>query len=359
MFLKKLSIINFKNLSQKELELSPKINCFVGENATGKTNLLDAIYYLSFTKSYFNHIDNQSIKHNEDFFMLKAEYERENKKEIIYAGLQKGKKKIIKRNSKKYKKFSEHIGIIPAVIIAPDDNKLILEGSEERRKFIDSIISQYNKKYLTNLIKYKRVLAQRNQLLKNFAEKQYFHKESLEIWDEQLIALGNEIFTVRNDFLSKFIKICQKHYSFISKEKEKIDLIYKSQLKNNNFQDLLKNSIQKDRVLQYTTVGIHKDDIIFKLDNYILKIIGSQGQQKSFILSIKLAQYEIIKNNLNLKPILLLDDIFDKLDATRVEQIVTLITAHNFGQIFITHTNLDRLENILDKVNSSYKILRI
>ena len=358
-YLKKLTILNYKNILQKDIEFSANINCFVGDNGTGKTNLLDAIYYLSFTKSYFNHVDNQNITHGEEFFMLQGEYQKNSKPETIHCSFKRGKKKIIKYNQVKYKRFSDHIGIIPVVIITPDDNKLILADSKERRIFIDTIISQYNSEYLNNLIKYKRVLAQRNQLLKNFAERNNFSQQSLSIWDEQLVSLGNKIFAVRNSFITDFVPIFQKYYKYISNQTEFVSIKYKSQLKDTNFTKLLDMTLAKDRILQHTSVGIHKDDLIFTLQEYPLKKIGSQGQQKTFLLSLKFAQYELIKKFLKINPILLLDDLFDKLDATRIEQIVKLVADNNFGQIFITHTNIQRLENILLKINTEYKILNI
>ncbi len=359
MLIKKLSILNFKNFTEFELEPSPKINCFVGNNGVGKTNLLDAIYYLSFTKSYFNHIDSQSIKYGEDFFMIQGEYERNEKQEIIYCGLQKTKNKTFKRNDKKYSKFLEHIGFLPAVVVTPDDNKLIIGGSEERRKFIDGVISQYDKQYLTQLIRYKRVLAQRNQLFKNFAQQKIFQPESVEVYNQQLVLFGEKIYQKRQQFITDFLPSYQNYYNLISQKNEKVEITYNSQLNNGDFNELLTESIGKDKILQYTTVGIHKDDLDFKLGDYKIKKTGSQGQQKTFLLALKFAQYDVIKASLNIKPILLLDDIFDKLDALRVQQIVKLVADDNFGQIFISHTNLDRLENILSEINTDYKIINL
>lgn len=359
MYLEKISILNFKNFSQADLNFSQKINCFVGLNGAGKTNLLDAIYYLSFTKSYFNYIDIQNIKHGEDFFVLQGHYCIEDLKEEIYCGLKRNKHKVFKHNKKEYEKFSEHIGLLPLIIITPNDNSLILEGSEERRRLIDGIISQYDKIYLNNLLKYKRILNQRNTLLKQFYEKHYFDRSSLEIWDEQLVEIGNEIFEKRKEFLMDFMPIFQKYYSYISDNKEIVSIIYQSQLSENNFKSLLEEKIEKDKVLQYTTVGIHKDDLEFKLSEYPLKKTGSQGQQKTFLISLKLAQFDFIKQTKKFKPILLLDDIFDKLDNNRVEKIINLVADDNFGQIFITHTNLERLEIILSKINIDFIIFNI
>jgi len=359
MQIEKISIVNFKNFAQAELNLSAKINCFVGLNGVGKTNLLDAIYYLSFTKSYFNHIDTQNIRHSEDFFVIQGTYNVNDIKEEIYCGLKRNKNKVFKHNKKEYEKFSEHIGFLPAIMITPYDNSLILEGSEERRKLIDSIISQYDKLYLHNLIMYKRILNQRNTLLKQFFEKHYFDYSSLEIWDEQLIEIGNEIHQKRKEFLVEFLPIFQKYYNFISDKKENVSLKYQSQLNETEFKTLLFENLEKDKTLQYTSVGIHKDDLTFKLDNFALKKNGSQGQQKTFLISLKLAQFDFIKNTKKIKPILLLDDIFDKLDNNRVEQIIKLVSDDNFGQIFITHTNLEVMESILRKINIDFSIFEI
>jgi len=359
MQLNKLSLVNFKNFSQADFNFSSKINCFVGLNGVGKTNLLDSIYYLSFTKSYFNHIDNQNIKHEEDFFVIQGEFLKDEKKEDIYCGLKRSKAKIFKRNKKEYQKFSEHIGLLPIIMITPNDHNLITDLSEERRKLIDSIISQFDKHYLNNLIKYKRILNQRNTLLRQFAEKKYFDQTSLEIWDDQLIETGENIFHSRKLFLDNFTPIFQEYYDFISNRNEKVELIYKSQLLENDFKTLLNNNLEKDRILTHTSCGIHKDDLSFKLNNHSLKKSGSQGQQKTYLLSLKLAQFEYLKKQTKLTPILLLDDIFDKLDSNRIEQIINKVADSNFGQIFITHTNLDSLELILKKINIDFSIFQI
>jgi len=359
MQLKKLALVNFKNFAQAEFNFSSKINCFVGLNGVGKTNLLDSIYYLSFTKSYFNHIDNQNIKYEEDFFVIQGEFLKEQKLEDIYCGLKRSKTKIFKRNKKEYQKFSEHIGLLPTIMITPHDNNLITDSSEERRKLLDSIISQFDKIYLDNLIKYKRILNQRNTLLKQFSDKKFFDKTSIEIWDEQLINVGENIFDSRKNFLENFTPIFQNYYNFISNNNEKVQLIYKSQLNENSFKTLLDNSLEHDRILLHTTCGIHKDDLVFKLNGYNIKKNGSQGQQKTFLLSLKLAQFEYIKKITKINPILLLDDIFDKLDNNRIEQIISKVADDSFGQIFITHTNIINLEQILKKINIDYSIFEI
>ncbi len=350
MYLQELSLINFKNYSQIELEFSPKINCFIGQNGVGKTNLLDAIYYLSMCKSYLNPVDSQNIQYDQDFFVIQGNYLRQEKNEHIYCGLKRNRKKQFKRNKKEYPKLSDHIGLLPIVMISPTDNSLILEGSEERRKFMDSVISQYDKEYLDQLIRYNRALAQRNKLLKNFYQNRTFDKESIDIWDEQLITLGEKIYSVRVKFVEELIPIFQNYYSRISGNKEQVQLIYDSQIHEGEFRQLLKDAVDKDRIVQHTTVGIHKDDLVLTLEKYPIKKAGSQGQQKTYLVSLKLAQFDFIKQISGFKPILLLDDIFDKFDKQRVRQIIELVAENHFGQIFITDTNRDRLEDILDEI---------
>lgn len=359
MYLKKLNLINFKNYSSIDIELNEKINCFVGYNGVGKTNLLDAVYYLSFCKSYFNPSDNQNIKYNEAFFVIQGNFRKQDNNETVYCGFRNGKGKVFKRNNKEYEKLADHIGQIPLVIITPFDTKLIFEGSDERRKFMDSVISQYDKKYLQNLIVYNKALSQRNQLLKTFAANRTFDQTQVEIWDEQLNKFGIEIYNKRNQFIKELLPIFYKHYENISEHKEKIELVYNSQLSNKNLLQLLSESIEKDRILQYTTKGTHKDDLVFKIDNRPLKKTASQGQQKTFITALKFAQFDFLKKIHQLNPILLLDDIFDKLDNKRVSRIMQLVGEENFGQIFITHTHPERLQRILSDAQIDYKIFTI
>ena len=359
MYLKKLSLINFKNYNQLDIDFSPKINCFVGNNGVGKTNLLDAIYYMSFCKSYFNSIDSYNIKHNTDFFVIQGNYFFDNNIEKIYCGVKRNQKKQFKRNKKEYPKLSEHIGLIPLIMASPFDSNLIMDGSEERRKLINGIISQYDKEYLEDLIKYNRALSQRNKLLKNLSNVKNIDKESIEIWDIQLVTLGNRIYSKRIKLIKELSPIFQKYYEFVSGGKEKIEMIYNSQLHEIEFNELLKKSLYKDRILQYTTVGIHRDDLVFKLNKYPVKRIGSQGQQKTFLVALKLAKFDYIKQIYSFKPILLLDDIFDKLDINRVDKIIKLVADNNFGQIFITDTNTVRLKNMLNKINIEYKLFNI
>ena len=359
MYLEKISIVNFKNIASQTFDFKEKINCFVGDNGVGKTNILDAIYYLSFAKSYFNSVAVQNIRHEESFFMIEGEYELNDRKEKILCSLKKGQKKILKRNGKNYEKFSEHIGQIPLVIISPADRDLVTEGSDTRRKFIDGVISQQNKIYLKDLIAYNKVLSQRNALLKYFAANRVFDALNLSVYDEQLTTYGSRIYEVRKQFLEEFIPIFNEKYQIISGDKERVDLKYKSQLHDFSIEDLLKKSLEKDKILQYTTSGIHKDDLNFQIGEYPIKKFGSQGQQKSYLIALKLAQFEFIKQQSKMTPILLLDDIFDKLDENRVQQIVDLVNNDEFGQIFITDTHSERTENIVKQSNSEYQIFRL
>jgi len=359
MYLQKISVVNFKNIASQSFDFQEKINCFVGFNGVGKTNVLDAIYYLSFTKSYFNAVAIQNIKHGEGFFMIEGDYLLNDRNEKIVCSLKKGQKKVLKRNDKAYTKFSEHIGQFPLVIISPADRDLVTEGSDTRRKFIDGVISQQNKTYLQDLISYSKVLSQRNALLKYFAANRTFDALNLSVYNDQLSEYGARIYNVRKDFLEQFIPIFNEKYQIISGDKEQVNLNYKSQLHDFEMTDLLKKSLEKDKILQYTTSGIHKDDLSFEIGEYPIKKFGSQGQQKSYLIALKLAQFEFIKQQSNVLPILLLDDIFDKLDENRVSQIIDLVNNDEFGQIFITDTHADRTENILKQGSKAYQIFQL
>ena len=359
MYLQKLSLVNFKNLESQSFDFQQKINCFVGNNGVGKTNILDAIYYLSFAKSYFNSVAVQNIRHGEAFFMIEGDYILNDRNEKIVCSLKKGQKKVLKRNGKSYEKFSEHIGQLPLVIISPADRDLVTEGSDTRRKFIDGVISQQNKNYLKDLLSYNKVLSQRNALLKYFAANRTFDALNLEVYNEQLSEYGARIFEVRKRFLEKFIPIFNEKYQIISDDKETVNLVYKSQLNDFSMKDLLQQSLEKDKMLQYTSSGIHKDDLSFEIGNYSIKKFGSQGQQKSYLIALKFAQFEFIKQQSNVVPILLLDDIFDKLDESRVLQIINLVDNDEFGQIFITDTHSERTENIVKQSNKPYQIFKL
>ena len=359
MHLKTLNLINYKNFKNQTFEFNSKVNCFVGSNGVGKTNILDAIYHLSFGKSYFNPIASQNIKHVEDFFVVDGRYLKDLKEEKIIVSLKKGGKKVIKRNSKSYNRFSDHIGLLPLVIISPVDRDLITEGSDLRRKFIDGVISQNDKIYLDQIIRYNKILFQRNSLLKQFYLSRTFDHDTIEIYDEQLSKIGNLIFNKRKEFLELFSPIFFEKYSIISNNKEKVNLNYKSQLKNHALQELLISNIEKDKVLQYTSAGIHKDDIEFLIGNYPIKKFGSQGQQKSFLIALKLAQFEVLKAKSGNSPILLLDDIFDKLDSKRVKQIIKMVNDSNFGQLFISDTDAKRTENVVKSAHNNYEIFKL
>ncbi|CAH8283950.1 DNA replication and repair protein RecF [Mariniflexile fucanivorans] len=359
MILKSLSLLNYKNFDSKTFTFNDKINCIVGNNGIGKTNVLDAIYHLSFGKSYFNPVASQNIKHDEDFFVINGDYEKENKTEKVVVSLKRGQTKVIKRNGKAYEKFSEHIGFLPLVIISPADRDLIIEGSDTRRKFIDSVISQSDKSYLTNLISYNKILAQRNALLKYFALNHTFNKDTLDVYNTQLNDFGAVIFEKRDAFLQTFIPIFKARYQAISNGNEAVELNYHSDLFEDNLNTLLQKNINKDKALQYTSVGIHKDDLHFNIENHPIKKFGSQGQQKSFLIALKLAQFDFIKAQSHVNPILLLDDIFDKLDENRVAQIIKLVDNEDFGQLFISDTHAERTENAVKQVHQSYEIFKL
>ena len=359
MYLKKLSLTNFKNYGLAELEFSPKINCFVGNNGVGKTNILDAIHYLSLTKSFFNNLDSANIRHSEDYFIIQGTFIRNDDEDTIYCSFHKQRQKLLKRNGKEYQKLSDHVGRYPVVMISPADSALILEGSEERRRFLNKIISQYSAEYLDSVLKYNKALQQRNKLLKDFKASGRFDSDMLSMWDIQLVRYGSFAFTERNVLVNELIPVFQEYYSFISNEKEIVKLTYRSHLNEGDFNNSLQNSVDKDRILEYTTVGIHKDDLLMEMNDFPVKSLGSQGQQKSYLVALKLAKFDYIKRKAGFSPILLLDDIFDKFDADRVEQIIRLVGNNRFGQIFITDTHQSRLHDILSTHNTSYKLFRI
>ncbi len=359
MFLKRLSLINYKNFDSRTFDFDMKINCFVGPNGIGKTNALDAIYHLTFGKGYFNPVATQNIRHGEEFFVIEGEFEKSGREEKIVCSLKKGMKKTIKRNGKAYDRLSDHIGLLPLVIISPADRDLIIEGSETRRKFIDGVISQSDQEYLQTLINYNRVLAQRNSLLKYFVANRTFDAATLQVYDEQLNAYGTVIFNKRLNFIEAFIPIFIAQYSAISGGNEEVMLSYDSKLQDKGLMALLSDSLEKDRVLQYTSVGVHKDDLNFTIAGHPIKKFGSQGQQKSFLIALKFAQFHFIKEQAKTTPILLLDDIFDKLDENRVGHIVSLVDNEHFGQIFISDTHAERTENIIKNTHQSYKIFKL
>ncbi len=351
MHLSSLSLINFKNYAEANLKFSTGVNCFTGNNGSGKTNIIDAIYYLSFTKSYFTASDTQNIKHGENLFVIQGRFIINGIEEDIFCGIKTGFKKQVKRGSSEYDRFSDHIGLLPVVMIAPVDHILISEGSEERRKFIDSMISQVDKTYLDQLISYNRLLMQRNAFLRQLHGKSP-DVSLLDVWNEQLIAHGMSIEKARNSFMEEFVPLFNEFYQFLSENAETVSIHYHSQINENNYRQLLEQALSKDVALQYTTVGIHKDDLIFKIGHYPLKRIASQGQQKTFLIALKLAQFQYLQQHKHTKPILLLDDIFDKLDDFRVQRLMQLVSHHTFGQIFITDTHPERLKKIFEDIQT-------
>lgn len=359
MFIKNLKLFNFKNHNEKSFDFSPEINCFVGNNGAGKTNILDALHYLSMAKSFLGNLDAQNILHDSDFFAIEAEIQGEEKNDIIKVQLPKEGKKIIKKNDKTYERIADHIGFLPSVMISPYDANLISDGSESRRKFLDAMISQTDSDYLFALIQYQKTLQQRNALLKYFAKNRTFDLDSLEIYNEPLTKFGTQIFEKRQRFVASILPTIQHFYEIISKGNEKVTVIYESNLNEQNFEEILSENLEKDRVLTYTSRGIHKDDLRFEMNENLIKKFGSQGQQKSFLIALKLAQIKRIKDITNKNPILLLDDIFDKLDDNRVSQLIELVNQQNFGQIFITDTHRERTESVVKRINEESKIFQI
>ena len=358
MWLKRISILNYKNLEQAELLFSRKMNCIIGKNGMGKTNLMDAVYYLSFCKSATNPIDSQNIRHNQDFFVVQGFYETDDgEPEEIYCGLKRRQKKQFKRNKKEYSRFSDHIGLIPMVMVSPADTQLIAGGSEERRRFMDVVISQYDREYLEALIRYNKALLQRNTLLKADVESE---EELMMVWEEMMAAAGELVYRKRREFIDEFIPVFQSYYSYISQDQEQVSLAYQSHAEQGDLLSLLRESRQRDRIMGYSLKGVHKDDLIMQLGDFPIKREGSQGQNKTYLIALKLAQFEFLKRTgSHTTPLVLLDDIFDKLDASRVEQIVKLVAGDSFGQIFITDTNRDHLDKILKKIEGDYKLFEV
>ncbi len=356
MRLNSLSILNYKNIPEAELTFSPKINCFIGNNGMGKTNILDAIYFLSFCKSHSNSVDSQNIMHNAEFCLIKGVYQLGDNIEDIYCGMKLRQKKQFKRNKKEYEKLSDHIGLLPLVLVSPDDSVLISEGSEERRKFIDGVISQYNKSYLNQLLQYNNALKQRNALLKS---ENLQDDSLLDIWEEQMAMLGTYIYEQRLSFITEFIPVFQQFYTYISGGNEQISLNYISQHQEHDIRQRMISTRERDKILGYSTQGIHKDELEMLLDGYPIKRVGSQGQNKTYLISLKLAQFDFLKRTHNLSPLLLLDDIFDKLDSLRVKKIVELVSGKTFGQIFITDTNREHLDLILQQLEQKATIFTV
>ncbi|CDD33910.1 DNA replication/repair protein RecF [Phocaeicola barnesiae] len=358
MWLKRISILNYKNLEQAELSFSRKMNCIIGKNGMGKTNLLDAVYYLSFCKSATNPIDSQNIRHDQDFFVIQGFYETDTQEpEEVYCGLKRKQKKQFKRNKKEYTRLSDHIGFIPLVLVSPADSLLIAGGSEERRRFMDVVISQFDREYLEALIRYNKALMQRNTLLKSDIEPE---EELMAVWEEMMATAGTVVYQKRKAFIDEFIPVFQSYYAYISQDREEVSLAYESHAAQGDLLQLIQESRQRDRIMGYSLKGVHKDDLVMQLGEFPIKREGSQGQNKTYLIALKLAQFEFLKRTgSQTTPLVLLDDIFDKLDASRVEQIVKLVAGDNFGQIFITDTNRDHLDKILKKIDGDYKLFEV
>lgn len=357
MILKHISVLNYKNLQQVELSFSAKLNCFLGQNGMGKTNLLDAIYYLSFCKSAGNPIDSQNILHEADFLMIQGFYEAaDGTDEEIYCGIKRRQKKHFKRNKKEYTRLSDHIGFLPLVMVSPADADLIAGGSEERRRFMDVVISQYDKEYLDAVIRYNKALQQRNTLLKSETPVE---EELFAIWEEMMAQSGQVVYAKRQAFIEEFIPLFQSIYAFISQDRERVGLEYTSHAQRGSLLEVIREGRPRDLIMGYSLHGVHKDELNMLLGDYPIKREGSQGQNKTYLVALKLAQFLFLKRTGTKVPLLLLDDIFDKLDASRVEQIIKLVAGEDFGQIFITDTNRDHLDNILQKVGRDYKMFEV
>lgn len=359
MILKKLSILNYKNISEATLELSPKINCFIGRNGMGKTNVLDAVYYLSFCRSANNPIDSQVIRHDQQFFVLEGEYsDGSENSEQIYCGMKRGTKKHFKRNKKEYKRLSEHIGLIPLVVVSPSDTLLIEGTSEERRRLMDIVISQYDRSYIDVLARYNNAHQQRNTLLK--MEDQEPDPLLMQLWEEQMAEAGEALYAKRMAFTDELVPVFQEYYQRISGGTEWVGLRYVSHCQRGPLLEVIQRDRMKDRAVGYSLHGVHRDDLEFTLGDHPMRREGSQGQNKTYVIALKLAQFDFLKRTASkTTPLLLLDDIFDKLDASRVEQIVRLVSGDSFGQIFITDTNRDHLDQILSNSSLDYKIFHV
>jgi len=359
MIVRSLELSNFKNHKSRNFAFSPSINCFVGNNGVGKTNVLDALHYLSFGKSFLGNTDQGNILIGENFFLLHALLSNNDRDYTLRIQYALNSKKIIKKNDKSYDRMSDHIGFLPSVIISPYDNNLISDSGESRRRFLDSMISQTDTEYLHHIIQYQKAVVQRNSLLKNFHKNKYFDADSLEIYNQILIKSGNIIFNKRKEFIEKFSPIVKRFYKVVSGGVEEINISYKSDLLKDDFKEILNKNIERDKILTYTSKGTHKDDLVFSINEFLLRKIGSQGQQKTFLIGLKLAQMQMIKDITRKSPILLLDDIFDKLDDKRVSQLIRLVNEENFGQIFITDTHRERTEAVVQQINEESKIFNL
>lgn len=358
MILKKISILNYKNIQVADLTFSPKLNCLIGHNGEGKTNLLDAVYYLSFCRSAFNPIDSQVITHDRDFFVLDGLYLNDmGDEERIYCGMKRGTRKRFKRNQKEYKRLSQHIGLIPLIFVSPADTALIDGGSDGRRRFLDMVISQLDHSYIELLSRYNKALTQRNALLKAEQEPD---RALMEILEQEMATQGEAIYAKRDAFVREFIPVFQTIYDHVSGCHETVSLQYISHAQRGPLLDVIQRDRHKDRAVGYSLHGVHRDDLEMMIGGYQLKREGSQGQNKTYVLALKLAQFDFLKRTASsTTPLLLLDDIFDKLDAGRVERIVNMVAGDAYGQIFITDTNRDHLDSILSRHSFDYKLFEV
>lgn len=359
MHLENISLINFKNYSESSLRFNDQINCFVGENGAGKTNLLDAIHYLSVTKSFQNATDLQCIRHGQNFFALRGEFKKEDRGFLIKCQLKVGEKKIVRLNDNSYDRISEHIGQFPVVLITPNDTDIVRGASDIRRRFFDGVISLIDKDYLELLIRYNHALKQRNSLLKKSAEGNFIDTELLAPFNKIILDGGRKIFNQRKDFLDFMLPSIREHYGDISDHREHIEITYKTDLSRDHFEEDFLDSIKRDILTGRTSLGIHRDEYRFEIDGFSLKKFGSQGQQKSMIIALKLAQFDMLRNSNGFKPILLLDDIFDKLDEIRINKIMNLVAGHTFGQIFVTDTHPERIRQIFHSTDAEKNIYSI
>ncbi len=372
MFLQKISLAHFKSYEYESFEFSERVNCIVGENGTGKTNLLDAIYFLALTKSSISNQDALSINHEAEYMMIEGEFEMScelrvvscelekspitnHQSQLITISLQRGQKKAVLRDKKAYERISEHIGRFPVVMLSPNDTDIIRDGSEERRKFFDGVMAQLDSEYLENLLQYNRLLLQRNSLLKQFAERNYTDDLLLDIYSDPLVEVSLKLYQARNQFITEFLPIFKKHYTTLSDAREEVEMIYESEVRAENFTQIFRKNRQRDLAAQRTTIGSHKDDFIFEINGFTLRKFGSQGQQKSFVIALKLAQFEMLTKVKGFPPLLLLDDIFDKLDDRRIQQLITMMVDGTFSQVFITDARPERTRQLLGGVGVEVK----
>lgn len=355
MWLKRLSLINFKNIRQADIDLSERFNCFVGDNGAGKTNVLDAVYYLSMSKSAFTMTDGQSVSHGEDFFVAEGTYVAESERqESVNCTFSRKGGKILKRNGKEYDRLADHVGSFPLVIVSPRDTELIMDAADERRRYLNGFISQLDRSYLASMMRYNAVLAERNRFLKSSSDEQM-----LLIYDMQLAEHGTKVYERRGAVVEQMRGLVEEYYRYLSGDKETVEIAYRSELEQMPLSELLLRSRERDIINQFTCSGVHRDDLVFKIGGYPLRKYGSQGQQKSFLMALKLAQFRMLAEHTQERPILLLDDLFDKLDIGRVQRLLSLVSAEEFGQIFITDCNKLRLEDTLLSAGVEYKLFKV